>query len=213
MTTDTHAHPPYVKIWIGLLLALIISLVIGEIWSNELAVASIFAIALVKAGVVLNYFMHLKFAPRWLKLTGAGAVAVVAILYIGLVPDIQHSYSAISEAPGTEQADDTHAGSAPGVAADTAAATTPAQSRGKVVYSTYCVACHQADGRGMNGMLAADFIGDKSRLAKSDELLIKSIADGMSGSIGQMPPWGGVLNEGQQSDVLAYIRGQFGGSQ
>lgn len=81
---------------------------------------------------------------------------------------------------------------------------------GKKVYDTYCAACHQADGTSMNGMLGADFVNDATRLAKSDEELLKSIDDGVTGSKGVMPPWKGTVSPEGQKNVLAYIRETFG---
>ena len=80
---------------------------------------------------------------------------------------------------------------------------------GKAVYATYCTACHQADGKGMNGMLGANFVDETERMKKTDEVLIASIRDGFTGTKGVMPPWGAVINEQQQIDVLAYIRATF----
>ena len=77
---------------------------------------------------------------------------------------------------------------------------------GKVVYKTYCVACHQEDGRG-GGTAAANFAGDRARLAKSDAELLRSIRLGKLET--GMPPWGAILNEQQIQDVLAYIRSAF----
>jgi mono/diheme cytochrome c family protein len=111
------------------------------------------------------------------------------------------------------------AGAAPAVAADGAApagapeapAAPPAANGvdGKAVYMQYCVACHGADGKG-NGGLAASFIDEPARLAKPDAELIKSVKEGKQGSVGMMPPWGGTLNDGQISAVVAYIRADFG---
>ncbi len=80
--------------------------------------------------------------------------------------------------------------------------------KGKTVYTTYCVACHQADGTGMSGALAADFIADKSRLAKTDEQLLKSIAEGVPGT--SMVAWGAMIPEADRKAVLAYIRATYG---
>ncbi len=77
---------------------------------------------------------------------------------------------------------------------------------GKVVYDTYCMSCHQADGKSMNGMLGANFVTDVERMKKSDEELTKSIVEGVTGTKGAMPPWGSVIDEKQTKDVLAYIR-------
>ena len=81
---------------------------------------------------------------------------------------------------------------------------------GKAIYNQYCVACHGADGKGNNG-LAANYVDDKSRLAQSDEDLIKSIKEGKQGEVGVMPPWGGTLDDDQIKAVLGYIRAEFGG--
>lgn len=80
---------------------------------------------------------------------------------------------------------------------------------GKKVYNTFCVACHGADGQGMNG-LAANFVADPSRLQQEDSLLVKRVREGYSGSIGVMPPWGAVVNEPSAYDAIAYIRSEWG---
>jgi mono/diheme cytochrome c family protein/glucose/arabinose dehydrogenase len=77
---------------------------------------------------------------------------------------------------------------------------------GKVVYRTYCVACHQEDGRG-GGTAAANFIDDRSRLTKSDAELLRSIRLGKVET--GMPPWGAILSDQQTQDVLGYIRSAF----
>lgn len=81
---------------------------------------------------------------------------------------------------------------------------------GEKVYRFYCVACHQPDGRGLpvpGG--AANFVDDKSRLAKSDAELLKIIAEGRESAA--MPAFGAILNANQRRAVLAYIRANFGG--
>lgn len=80
---------------------------------------------------------------------------------------------------------------------------------GAVVYTTYCQACHQADGSGMNGMLAANFRKD-GRLDKTDEQLLTSIGDGFTGKVGTMPPWKGTLTDQDMVNVLAHVRKTYG---
>ena len=204
MTSNTHPHPPYIRIWFILLAALAGSLVLGLWAGSKVMIAIIFAVAAVKAFLVLTYYMHMKFEPQWIRLIGAGAIAVVAICYFGLLPDIQWGYATLS-------ADEmeTIANGANATASSGGDTETGASAAGAAVYKTYCVACHQTDGRGMGGMLAADFVGDPSRLAKSDEQLLTSIRDGVTGKIGVMPPWGAALSETQQQEVLSYVRSQF----
>jgi len=81
---------------------------------------------------------------------------------------------------------------------------------GEAVYKKICTACHQADGSGMNGMLAANFVADKSRLAKSNEELLTSIRDGRTVDGKVMPPQKGILSEQEMKDALSYIRKSFG---
>ena len=81
-------------------------------------------------------------------------------------------------------------------------------TKGSKVYTAYCAACHQADGTGMNGALAADLVKDKTRLAKSDAALTNSIKNGMPGTA--MIAWGGTLSDDEVANVLAYMRKAFG---
>ena len=92
-----------------------------------------------------------------------------------------------------------------------AALTSPAAlvSAGEKIYRMYCVGCHQPDGRGIpvpGG--AANFVDDKTRLAKPDAELLDIIEKGKESTA--MPPFGAILNPLQRKSVLAYIRETFG---
>jgi len=78
---------------------------------------------------------------------------------------------------------------------------------GERVYRFYCVACHQPDGRGVAGG-AANFVDDRSRLAKADAQLLEAITNGVEAR--GMPAFGAVINPLQRRAVLAYIRAKFG---
>jgi mono/diheme cytochrome c family protein len=78
---------------------------------------------------------------------------------------------------------------------------------GEKVYRLYCVACHQPDGHGIPGG-AANFVDDKTRLAKSDAELLKTIATGVDAK--GMPTFEAILSPGQRRAALAYIRATFG---
>lgn len=81
---------------------------------------------------------------------------------------------------------------------------------GKEVYLRVCSACHQPDGSGLNGMLAANFVSDKTRLAKSNEVLLTSIRNGIVADNKVMPPLKDVLSDKEMKDALSYIRKTFG---
>jgi cytochrome c oxidase cbb3-type subunit 3 len=76
---------------------------------------------------------------------------------------------------------------------------------GERTYLMYCTSCHGYNGQGNNG-LGADFVNDKTRLAKRDVELFNSIWRGR----GRMPAWRGILKIEEVLDVLAYIRHEFG---
>lgn len=80
-----------------------------------------------------------------------------------------------------------------------------ARHPGERIYIMYCTSCHGYDGTGLNG-LGADFVNDKSILAKTDGTLLQSIFEGK----GRMPPWKNLLSVEQALNVIDYIRINFG---
>lgn len=80
---------------------------------------------------------------------------------------------------------------------------------GEAVYTTTCVACHAANGRGNGGVTGADFVGDRRRLAKNNETLLRSIREGVPASM-PMPAHRDILTDQQMRDALSYIRSHFG---
>ena len=85
-----------------------------------------------------------------------------------------------------------------------------------VVYTTYCRACHQRDGKGDGGRFPplekSEWVnGDKTRL-------INVVLNGLSGRITvrglpyeePMPAHGSFLNDDQVAEVLTYVRSNFG---
>jgi mono/diheme cytochrome c family protein len=87
-------------------------------------------------------------------------------------------------------------------------------NRGKEVYTSYCLACHQADGSGVP-RLNPPLIKTKWVLGDKNEL-IKVVLKGMSGEIevdgdtyhNAMPPHD-FLSDQQVADVLTYVRNSF----
>ena len=89
--------------------------------------------------------------------------------------------------------------------------------RGKKVYETICVACHQADAAGvprMNPPLIKTpwVLGDKKRLI---QIVLKGLPGGsieIDGDVfnNPMPPQETVLSDQQIADVLTFVRNSFG---
>lgn len=85
---DYHGHPSYVKVWVWLVAALLVSLAAGGLGDHRLAVAIIFTLAVVKSILVLGNFMHLRWEPRAVWLIGGFAILCVGFLYFGILPDL-----------------------------------------------------------------------------------------------------------------------------
>jgi len=87
-------------------------------------------------------------------------------------------------------------------------------SRGRQVYESLCLTCHQPDGQGLPGVYPN--LGPDSWTTKAPEKLIKILLHGLSGPLtidGQhfnniMPPSG--LSDNDIAETLNYVRTQFG---
>ena len=90
------------------------------------------------------------------------------------------------------------------------------QGTGKDVYERVCIACHQADAKGLAGSFpplagAGSFYGEPQNMARI-------VVHGLSGEIevlgakfnGVMPPQGGVLSDYEIAAVTTYVRTTFG---
>ncbi len=89
MSTDTEHSVSYQTIFYVLMAALFVSLAIGHladgnVWANGV----IFVIAFAKAYLVASYFMHLSVEPRFIKVLVVALMTVLAIFFVGLVPDV-----------------------------------------------------------------------------------------------------------------------------
>lgn len=86
-------------------------------------------------------------------------------------------------------------------------------STGKAVFSQTCIACHGANGKGVLPGVR-DFTDANGPLSKTDEELIKNIAEGFQspGAALAMPAKGGnpALSNADIAAVLAYLRAEFG---
>lgn len=89
----------------------------------------------------------------------------------------------------------------PGALADAEAAT-----RGAATYSRSCQPCHQANGGGLDGQLAADLRARPGPLDQPDEVLLERIRGGVVKPGRVMPPFGASLTPEQQREVLLYVR-------
>ncbi|GEM_PF-530890 len=79
---------------------------------------------------------------------------------------------------------------------------------GRDIYSTICIACHQADGRGAD-KVAPSLVGSSFALG-GPETAIRIVLHGKQGTVGLMPPLGTSLTDEQIASVLTYVRREWG---
>lgn len=107
----------------------------------------------------------------------------------------------------------------PGGAAAEAVVITPAM-RGKKVFQTNCLVCHQANGNGMPGVFpplaGSEWVNDPAH----EPHVVRIVLSGLQGPVtvkgttynNVMTPFGPVLKDQQIADVLSYIRQEWGNS-
>ncbi len=86
MTTLT--HPKYGAIWFTLVVLLGISLLGPLTGSTAFVLLLAFGIAVVKAGMVAAWFMHLAVERRLIWFLMITALALMAVLFFGVAPDV-----------------------------------------------------------------------------------------------------------------------------
>lgn len=94
-------------------------------------------------------------------------------------------------------------------------APTQAMEKGKTIYSQYCLACHQVDGKGVSGAFPP--LTQTKWVAGDKATLISVILNGMQGPItvkgeeyNNAMPAHGFLSDEEIGAVLTYVRQSFG---
>lgn len=88
------------------------------------------------------------------------------------------------------------------------------QTSGSILYTKYCMTCHQADGKGVRGMFPP--LAGNAKITGPSADLIKIVLFGLQGPItvnerdyNQLMPAQGYLNDTQIADILNYIRNSW----
>ncbi len=83
-----HAHTNYVKIW-GILLALLVVSVLGPMLEiRVVTLITAFGIAVVKAYIVVKYFMHIGIEKKYVGYLLATMIALMVLMVGGISPDV-----------------------------------------------------------------------------------------------------------------------------
>ena len=79
--SHTSGYGLYISVWIGLVGLTVITVALAGINLAGLAVAVALAIALIKAGMVANYFMHVKFDNKVFKIF----ISVCIVIFLTMI--------------------------------------------------------------------------------------------------------------------------------
>ncbi len=87
---DVESHAPYLKVWAGLAVLTAIEYFYALIFKDHfpVLVLGLVSLALVKAGMVGWFFMHLKFERKWVYLLIIPACIMAIFLTLALYPDM-----------------------------------------------------------------------------------------------------------------------------
>ena len=101
----TEAHAPYMKVFAALAVLTAIEYYYAAIFKDHFAIllTGLLALAVVKAGLVGWYFMHLKFEGNWVYILIVPAMILATIIVLALCPDMVLKYET-EENPGEDTA-------------------------------------------------------------------------------------------------------------
>lgn len=223
-----HQHPNYKRIYFMLVGLLAISVAgphLGLFW---VTLITAFGVALVKANMVVQNFMHLRWEKGLMKWLLASSLVLMFLFFAGVSPDVMRHTGRgwVNEAAiaATERGIEVHDAGAeheaeaehveetpePEVDAAPAAAFDPAAA-----FTTVCATCHGANGQGDGPGAAAldpkpaNFTDPAFWADRADEELITAIRDG-GAAVGRsplMPAWGSLYDEEQAAQIVEYLKG------
>lgn len=89
--SDTNASMKYVKVW-GILLVLLAVSIAGPMFERPtVTLVTAFGIALVKASLVVTYFMHLNVEKRYIRYMLYAMLLMIGLLFAGTAPDVMQT--------------------------------------------------------------------------------------------------------------------------
>lgn len=228
---DGHHDVNYTKIYVALLVLLVISILGPEIGITWVTLITAFGIALVKATMVVQNFMHLKWEKALMKWMLAVSLVVVALFFFGVAPDVMKheglrwtnlsAMAAVERGIATEdheeEGEHVPAGEEDhdegGAVAEEEAAE-PEEFNPAQAFSSTCATCHGADGSGDGpGAAALDpkpaSFSDPAFWAETDEERMANVIQNGGAAAGlsaAMPAWGALYDEAQTQQLIEYLK-------
>ena len=111
-------HVSYTKIYYILLALLVVSIIGPELGIRAVTLFTAFGIAIIKAYLVLKYFMHVTLEPKYVAYMVTTVLVFCFLFFAGVAPDVMKSSGHNWEKPAWVADDLKHAGGAGSAAAD-----------------------------------------------------------------------------------------------
>jgi caa(3)-type oxidase subunit IV len=223
---DDGHHVNYFAIYVALVVLFLISVAgpeIGELTGLRIiTIITAFGVAIVKANLVINNFMHLKWEKRIMKWMLTATLILVGLMVAGVSPDVMNHEGrnwenlAAKEAASRDLSGEHGAEEAEGEGEGEMMAEgggEPAGFSAATQFGTICATCHGAAGEG-NGPAGvaldpppANFTDPAFWEGRDRERIITVIRDGAAAVGGSplMAPWGALFNEEQLELMADYV--------
>lgn len=208
-------HPDYRKIYLTLLALLVVSVVgpfFGILW---LTLVTAFGIAVVKAGLVVQNFMHLKWEKRLMKWMLATSLVLMALFVAGVSSDVLNhegrNWENLAAMAAVERG---IAGHGPeGLEAEPVPEPEPAAFNPATTFGIVCASCHGAagDGAGPAGLALdprpANFTDPAFWATRDLERIATVIRDGAAAVGGSplMVGWSASFSPEQIQQLAEYV--------
>lgn len=216
---DDGHHVNYFKIYVTLIVLFLISVAGPELGIRWVTLVTAFGIAVVKANLVINNFMHLKWEKRLMKWMLASSVILMFLMVAGISPDVLNHEGrnwenvAAQEWIAGQMGGDDHGEGDDTMVADGGGDVAPAGFSASASFGTVCATCHGAGGAGDGAAGAAldpapaNFTDPAFWAERDRERILTVIRDGAAAVGGSplMAPWGALYTEEQLEQMADYV--------
>jgi caa(3)-type oxidase subunit IV len=92
MSEESHGHDEsyYIKTWLLLVVLLVISVLGPMLEIKIITFVTAFGIAVIKAGLVANRFMHLNIEKKYITSLLLTGIAIMVLFFFGIAPDVMN---------------------------------------------------------------------------------------------------------------------------
>ena len=217
--SDNH-HVNYKRVYLWLLVLLVVSVVGPFIGILSVTLITAFGIAVVKANLVLQNFMHLRWEKSLAKWVLITSLALMALFVAGVAPDVMRHEGqnwvnvAAADAVARGVVDEHAREEELAEEEIDVAVAEPGVFDAVGQFNLICAMCHGSDGDGMGAAgraldpRPADFTDPAFWETRDDERVKTAIRDGgvAVGASALMAPWGALYDDAQLDALVEHVR-------